>query len=908
MRTSDKNEIDAPTVRDVLLERKGLVFLPRESEWTKDVPRETVTENHLRAVDLSLAEIGYVLSTRLRAQLGALPLFDLALVREHFIERLAKATGAREKHVPLFRKFPDDVPADTTELWWKKFLARFFQTERMPCLFCRRSGTTHVLNPCAHVVCDHCWDGANYSACPVCERAVDRSSPFFLPSPTDGAPLPRARAKYKLLDTGIDLDADARALFVSFCERQQAMSPVDASALTTIVAEYGARIVPALPAKIPVKENGALVFGTLLQKIPADEILPLAKKYVKTATDVLRMVAALSGADPSLQGTPAYAQVPRTQRGGRWEKEVARLLATTYKRYPKMETVWVPYTKKRFRVARLSRAFRRALLSILESFDEERLCEDMLRHRSYWVWLGEHLHPHEYATRFPKTARAFAIVRENAPDGTPAPPFHTFASKVESALSARDVDTAVTLLRERPGDLARRFDHLVRLAAGDAANAHDAHDARASHEEGNARTLARVTDAFVSAARAFSTPVLLTLGSTLPTRVEKAPVRMYWPKGAVSKGVAATDTRTTLPPDVTRDAAAAIERELLRRFGEKPSFADFIVDDALATITVPFNERTASPSAVQLTRGSRVAGDALDGNDKDRLVRLFLHWCEPKGGYDTDIDLSVAFYDESWKYVGVCSYYQLECTLRGKSIAKSSGDRQNAPFPDGATEFVDLHRAHARAAGIRFAVMVVNAYAGMTFDQLERGYAGIMMRDDEHGAHFDPRTVTLKFALQGDNGVYMPLVFDVNDGTIHWLDVYSTGQLQFNNVATSSSDVARICPAMMKYFASGVRPTMRDLGLIHAAARATRVHLRAPNGRHRTFVRSTGETATTFLARIKNGEGASGEHALPTAAGDAPVFAVLHRGDAELPAKSVCYALFRESLTGVIAASELVTG
>jgi hypothetical protein len=217
---------------------------------------------------------------------------------------------------------------------------------------------------------------------------------------------------------------------------------------------------------------------------------------------------------------------------------------------------------------------------------------------------------------------------------------------------------------------------------------------------------------------------------------------------------------------------------------------------------------------------------------------------------------------------------------------------------------VDLHRDEARAAGIRYAVMVVNAYSGLTFSQLERGYAGIMQRDDAHGTHFDPRTVTLKFALQGENGVFMPLVFDVDNGDIHWLDVYSTGRIMFNNVATSNSDVSRICPTMMKYFATGVRANMRDLALLHAAARGQRVHLRDADGASRTFVRSDDESTGAFFERLRSEAGArQGE--LSLRAGP-PVLAALYRGDLELPENSVCYALFRESLTNVIAASELI--
>lgn len=885
------------TVEDVLLKRKGLVFLPPEEAWTKGVAREPVTpvtEDHVRAVEISLADLGYVISTRLRARLGVLPLFELAIVRAHVIECLAQASGARQKHVPLFRKFPDDIPADTTALWWKKLLCRFFQAENQPCLFCRRTGATYVLKPCAHVVCEHCWDGANYSACPVCEKAVDRTSPFFLRAPTDDAPLPNERnLKLKLLDVGEDAEQATRLLFVSLCERQQAMSPVDAAALTTIVAEAGARVVAWLPAKITVKENSALVFGTLLSKLSPDIVLPIAMEYLRTATDVLRMIAVLSGADPSLQGTPSYVSVNRATPG-RWAAQVEKLMATTWKHYPNATSVYVPYTKKRFKIAKLSRPFRRAVLSILESFDEERLFEDMLRHRSYWVWVGEHVHPHEYAKRFPKVARAFVIVRENVPDGTPAPAFHTFASKVERAIAAHDVETAVKILRARPGDLARRFDHLLRLAGGTGA--------------ASGQAIELVTRTFESLVRSFSNAVLLTLWTTLPRRTAKAPVRMYWPKGGVSKGVAATDERAPLPPAVARSATAAVQAELLRRFAEKPKFPDFVVDEALASITVPFNERTASPSAVQLARGSRVASDG-----KAKLVRLFLHWCQPKGGYDTDIDLSVAFYDQDFQYVGVCSYYELTCELAGKTIAKSSGDRQDAPWPDGATEFVDRYRDEARAAGIRYAVMVVNAYAGMTFSQLERGYAGIMQRDDAAGAHpvgyhearhFDPRTVTLKFALQGENGVFLPLVFDVDDGTIHWLDVYSTGRLMWNNVATSNADVSRICPTMMKYFATGVRANMRDLALLHAAARGSRVHLRAADGTSRTFVRGEAESAGAFFERVRSGEGGVRASSL-TLKGE-PAFAALYQGDLALPQKSTCYALFRESQTDVISASELI--
>ena len=41
------------------------------------------------------------------------------------------------------------------------------------------------------------------------------------------------------------------------------------------------------------------------------------------------------------------------------------------------------------------------------------------------------------------------------------------------------------------------------------------------------------------------------------------------------------------------------------------------------------------------------------------------------------------------------------------------------------------------------------------------GFAGLMLRDDRLGSHFDPRTVKLKFSLDGPNGVFTPLILDL---------------------------------------------------------------------------------------------------------------------------------------------------
>jgi hypothetical protein len=832
------------TVRDLFLRDRGLLFVEPGGGST--------SESHLRVFELELAELGYLVSTRLRERLATLPVEDMLALHRWALPSLATVIGHR-KHVPLFRKFPQEVPRDTDALWVTRVLTHLVASPDQPCPWCRHEGTTHVLSPCQHVVCERCFDGDNYSACPVCQRHVDTESPFF---GEDGKHTQPLRPPFRLLDLGGDLREAAKQWFTTLCARTQPLSPDHQHTLDTLCEAYPDEVPTWIPDAFVVREVAARVLGAVMRSSPPAVFLDLAAMHLRTATDVLRVIAAYSGHDPALQGKVVLAtEAPAPQR-------TAKVI-------------------KRFQVGKLRRPLRRALLGLLERLPPATLTEDMLRHRSYWVWVGQFLHPHEYAKRFPNVAQAFAVVRCKTPDGTAAPRFRGFYAQLEAASARGDAATMLALLERRPGEFARRLDHLLRIADTDAA------------------LVDTILQRFQARVRVMATPVLVTLAALLPTRTRTAlPYRLFWPKGTHSTGIARHHSLPLLPADTVAAATRQIEGELLRRFGAQPQHPTVVLDRALADIVVPFNTRTASQAAVALPRGSRVP------LPPGHTLRLFLHWCQPEHDADeTDLDLSVAFYDEAWACRGVCSYYQLECAVGDDIIARSAGDLQDAPFPDGASEFVDIHRETAQAHGLRYAAVIVNAYAGMSFGKLERAFAGVMVREDTSGAHFDPQTVRLRFNLDGSRGIYLPLVVDLHTNTLHWLDTYSDGQLQHNTAASSNTAVRRICPEMIDYFASGQRMSMFELGLLHAAARAQRVILRGEHGTT-TLQRQPGEEPSAFLRRLR--EAGPGTEPLPPLGED--LLALLHTGDVQLPDDARCYALFRHRVTSNLTANDLLPG
>ncbi|WHY88350.1 TerD family protein [Neobacillus novalis] len=488
-----------------------------------------------------------------------------------------------------------------------------------------------------------------------------------------------------------------------------------------------------LPDEIPLKENIGFVVSQLLKNEKADAAV--ISRYFKTATDVLRLAAALSDGDVSLAGSTRFKNFKRPER--------------------------------------------RLLLSLLEGCGN--LTEDMIRHKEMWKRLGERLHPAEYKSRYKNVNRAFDIIRNNIP-------FTTFGGRVEGALLDRDLATAVSLLKTRPGEFARRLDHLLRIS----------------------EDVVPVINEFGAVVNAVATPVLLQVLAHFKQRGKPTDIRVFFPKGNVQKAVAINNELNVLEESVCEQITALIEAALISRFAQLPGLGKIVLDKELRNYLVPFSQRSASKALRTLVRGSKL--DMPIGD----TIRFFLWWKEgmikgvPTGR--VDIDLSAVIFDENWQYLEHISYTNLRSA---KYNAVHSGDITSAP--NGACEFIDLDIPSVLANGGRYVVMDIISYTEHAFCDMPECYAGWMSRKQPNlGEIFEPKTVVDKIDVAADTTFCIPVILDLAERKVIWTDLALRSHPEYyNNIEGNLTGIAATGKAMT----SLVKPNLYQLFELHARAR-----------------------------------------------------------------------------------------
>ncbi|WP_042196511.1 TerD family protein [Paenibacillus camerounensis] len=538
----------------------------------------------------------------------------------------------------------------------------------------------------------------------------------------------------KLKTVGIGYRGDFFLMIRRLIQAKGSISAADKEDIDAVIAALEPEeLEEILPADIPFKENTAFVTSSLLKHDKAN--LARLGRYFKTATDVLRLAVAWSDGDASLAAPARFRKFKRSER--------------------------------------------RLLLGLLEQCHP--LTEDMLRHKDRWIRLGEILHPSEYKLRYARCEEAWDILRNNKP-------CTSFNSSVELALKYKQVWNALDLLIKRPGEFARRLDHLLRGT---------------EHTD-------YVVLAFGEAAEQVSTPVLLQVKNHFSRRLEERELRVFFPKGNVAKAFAVPDTLPEIEAGVCQNIVSICEQALIRRFAELPPLGSAYVDERLKNYHVPFSQRSASKALHTLVRGSRLPMGEGD------TIRFFSWWKEGKvDGVSTgrvDIDLSAVMYDHNWNYVEHISYTNLRSS---KYLAHHSGDIVSAPL--GASEFIDLHIPSIMEYGGRYVVASLNSFTEQPYCNLPECFTGWMMRRKPgSGEIYEPSTVVNKIDVTADTRIAIPVILDLVERAVIWTDLSLTRDPNYyNNVEGNQKGMMLIGKAMTQL----KKPDLYDLFMLHVKAR-----------------------------------------------------------------------------------------
>lgn len=212
--------------------------------------------------------------------------------------------------------------------------------------------------------------------------------------------------KMALLSTGNH--EDLMEIFKNLVASKTSLSAQDKEDVTTIIKDC-ADYANYLPDEIPLKENVALIGKLIIEEAPVKSASAISK-YFRTATDVLRLVTALSDGDISLAGKTKYRNLKRRER--------------------------------------------RMILDLLANCGN--ITEDLFRYQYEWIRVAEILHPFEYNyPRYKNVNKAFDTLRN---DKKPL----MFGGKVQAAILRKDMKDAADLLKSRPGEFARQLDKVLR--------------------------------------------------------------------------------------------------------------------------------------------------------------------------------------------------------------------------------------------------------------------------------------------------------------------------------------------------------------------------------------------------------------------------------------------------------------
>jgi len=341
----------------ILLRRKSKVIITGRTSYIQDKTEQALMLSMIK----NFEALGFSVSADLFGQMRLLSGTELKQFYKDVMPCLKEMVGADKTYLPMYPNFPQQVmEASDAEL---------------------------IINALIHYFTFGTW---------MPEYEKDERLPLIDDNKT------------ALLSIGTH--DDLMEVFTNLVASKTSLSEQDKEDVETIMLDC-ANYYDYLPDEIPLKENVAFIGKLILEKAPIVSARYI-QKYFNTATDVLRLVVALSDGDISL--------AVRTE------------------------------------CRSLKRKERRMIMDLLAGCGN--ITEDLFRYHAEWLYVARFLHPFEYTTPIYKDViKAFnTLHNEKKP--------LMFSGKVQNAIVAKNMREAATLLKHRPGDFARQLDKVLRDA------------------------------------------------------------------------------------------------------------------------------------------------------------------------------------------------------------------------------------------------------------------------------------------------------------------------------------------------------------------------------------------------------------------------------------------------------------
>lgn len=409
--------------------------------------------------------------------------------------------------------------------------------------------------------------------------------------------------------------------------------------------------------------------------------------------------------------------------------------------------------------------------------------EDTIVHKNKWVRLLHCLHVGDYS---PKLFKWAMVVREKFKVET----FNSVTEKMFNYLNNnKDTLEFIELtkhLSKRPSMFIRNFSRLGMLV----------------DSIGDPRLFRHLKVAFEDSVNNSNVPrrVLYQLYSYILTGGVES--RVFFPKGMKTKYFI-KDELHSLPNVISKNKYSfmdIITERLKKDFSEMGPIGNVYIDDALFRSSINNGLRNVTPGKQIVSRGCKIPFSC------NKTLRMFMYWI------GRDLDLAASFMNKHFEKIGECSFRHT--SMRG--IAQHSGDIVNAPSPRGASEYIDIDIEKALESGIRYVGMHIYVYAGQKFSEMEACSVGWMERERPNSNEiYDPKTVRQKIDLTGESMSYTPVIFDLKEKTVCYVDMNYMGHSWGNSLGNRANQELHLMKNMLNKEAL----TLGDLIVLHILAR-----------------------------------------------------------------------------------------